>query len=312
MQNIIDAHTHIFHADLEGFTDPYVKIRYEAFGGIRFENGAYFQKMPLFIRDCNFDAEMLIKLMDANSVSRTIIMQNGSPLFMGDTVKAVKAYPERISGAMVLNMEGENCLDEIEQYARSGLCAIKFDMNDDMGIISAHRFPGLQMNGELIYKVLHAAQKYALTVVIDTGKPAGPGYQADAYREIISAFKSVHFVICHLGRPFYAMNNNEGLGREVERMWRLAEYSNVWFDVAALAEVIAVAEEYPHPSCARFCREFIDRFGANKLIWGSDAPGTLSDNTYKQLINIYDHSPLFTQREKDLMFYENAIVAYKL
>jgi predicted TIM-barrel fold metal-dependent hydrolase len=51
-------------------------------------------------------------------------------------------------------------------------------------------------------------------------------------------------------------------------------------------------------------------YGADKPVFGSDVPGALCHETYAQLADAFERSSLFTEEQKDLMFYQNAQQAY--
>ena len=92
-------------------------------------------------------------------------------------------------------------------------------------------------------------------------------------------------------------------------MISLGRYDNVWFDCSALTSLFS-DEAYPYPSAQRIVRQCMDEFGPHKVIWASDMHGTLCDATYRQMIDTYERSQLFSEKEKDMLFAANAIDAY--
>ena len=50
--------------------------------------------------------------------------------------------------------------------------------------------------------------------------------------------------------------------------------------------------------------------GADKPVWGSDIPGILCYGTYAQSAAAFEKCRLFTEEEKNRMFYQNAQKAY--
>ncbi len=304
MRKRIDAHVHIFRDHLPGTFDPYVGTTFEEYGAMSFEDGKRIQKMPVYMKNSCFDAETLMHLLDAQQIEKALIMQSGSPFFMDETVRAVKEYPGRLFGAMVLDLGDAGCLDQMKCYVEKGLKIIKFDMHDDMGMLCPRRFPKMKFDDEIIIKIMGQAEKMGLTVTIDPGAITGDGYQVERLRILVSMFPNLRFVFCHLGFP--PVYGDKKRWRAFMEMGRKA---NVWFDIAALPEIIGT-EAYPYPMAARLVRDVMDLFGKNKVIWGSDIPGTLNLSTYQQMIDIYEKSRLFSEQEKDCLFYENAMQAY--
>ena len=155
------------------------------------------------------------------------------------------------------------------------------------------------------------AEENSLTVAIDAGPIENKGYTVDVYQALIESFPRLRFVFCHLGLPFPGMHEQAEKYAQWKTMCALARFDTVWFECSALS-TFYIEEAYPFPSAQAVVREFMDQYGKEKVIWATDIPGTLNDATYRQLIDTYEKSPLFTDEEKDAMFYDNAVKAYLL
>lgn len=310
MRKIIDGHVHLFPAGLPGTKDPAVGVTYGQYGRMWFSDGTPFQKMPLLLRDSCFDAEMLIQVMESERVERAVILQGGSPAFASQTAQAVSAYSGRLCGAMVPDFTKADPADEVRKSWDAGLHILKFDLHSDMGLLCPARFPKLQMDSEPVRQVLAEAEKLHMTVSVDAGPVMGNGCQLEAFQALVLDFPALRFVFCHLGTPpSIHAPAQQGASERWHTFLRLAERENVWFDIAALPEITGEGE-YPCRSCAKDVRNFIDWYGAEKPIWGSDIPTTLSNLTYHQMISIYENSGLFSEAELDKIFYGNALAAY--
>ena len=57
-------------------------------------------------------------------------------------------------------------------------------------------------------------------------------------------------------------------------------------------------------------RDAIDAVGAEKLMWGSDYPRTMTAITYRMSLDFLRESDALTEREKTLILGENARVFY--
>ena len=55
---------------------------------------------------------------------------------------------------------------------------------------------------------------------------------------------------------------------------------NVWLKVSYFHEL--AGEPYPFPSMRPYLKELVGRFGAGRLVWGSNYPNSLRACTYRQ------------------------------
>ncbi len=171
--------------------------------------------------------------------------------------------------------------------------------------------PGLHFDGPELRAVWDVANKAGMTIVIDPGPIDGAGYQVDRLTGVVEEYRQAHFVIAHLG---FADSLRLQSREHRNRWWsmiRLAEKPNAWIEISAMPYFYA-SEEYPYPSAIRLIAEVRDRIGAEKLVWGSDIPGTLQYATYRQMIEFIDRSSDFSDTEKRLIFSENAVKAFSL
>lgn len=309
MRKIIDAHVHIYPSDLSGFYDPYVGTWFYDYGKMAFCDGKVIQKLPVILKDSCFDADVLVRLMNEYHVEKSVIMQSGSPAFMAVTCEAVAAFPQRIGGAVAPDFKDPFHLKMLDEYYKRGLRVIKFLFAEDMGLTCPLRNPEFDFESEQVCDYLERAEKYGMTIALDIFGVMSCGYQIDAFENAVKNFRGLKFVFCHLGMPPFKEGWTEEAVKRWRRILRLGRESNVWFDVAALPEIIG-GEEYPYPTAPRLVRDFIDEYGAGKLIWGSDIPQTLTDSSYRQMIHMYEKSPLLTETEKQKLFYENAMDVY--
>jgi hypothetical protein len=78
---------------------------------------------------------------------------------------------------------------------------------------------------------------------------------------------------------------------------------NIHFDLAALHHKVR-PEAYPFPTAQRFINLAKGIVGTEHLMWGTDAPSTLVQYSYEQLLE-YQMS-LFSEAEQRLVFHDNA------
>ena len=197
----------------------------------------------------------------------------------------------------------------MRRWHAEGLTAVKFEMSEGLGLSHPNMYPRLRFDSPLFERIWALAEELGLTVAVDPGPVGKNGCQPEELRRMASTYPGVRLVICHLGYPEADLKNDPagyGLWR---KMADLAELKNVWFDAASLPVVLG-GEMFPFAGTLSLMREFADRYGSYKLLWGTDIPGALTHATVRQLIDALGDSPMFTEEEKELIFRTNAEKAY--
>ncbi len=281
----------------------------EAYGVKRFGDGSIYQFMPDYLAESCFAAETLIRSMDNMGIEKAILMQSPCFSLNEEVIQAITSLPDRLRGAMIIEPSTDRCLTDIEEYYRRGLTAIKFEMSAGLGYTHPNMFPDLQFDSPLFEKIWAKAEDLGITVTIDPGPISAAGYQVERLDRVIREFSGLRFVICHLGFPFQDLHSDAPKYRRWQEMTSLADHRNVWFDISALPALFS-RERFPYPSATEFLHEFLIAHGADKAVWGSDVPGTLCYGTYAQLADAFERCPLFTEDQKNRMFYQNAQNAY--
>ena len=309
MRQKIDAHVHIVPAHLLGKTDRRFDVTVEAHGIKRFADGSVCQFMPDYLSESRFSANTLIKSMDNMGIEKAVILQSPCFSLNADTVQAVRGYPDRFKGSMIIEPWDERCLKDIEDWYGDGLTVMKFETSAGLGYTHPNMFPDLQFDSPLFEQIWAKAESLKITVTIDPGPIGSRGYQVERLDRMIQKFSGLRWVICHLGFPFPGLRDDAEKYRRWQEMTALAQHKNVWFDISAMPALFD-QEEYPFPSATELLHAFIATYGADKPVWGSDVPGTLCYGTYAQMVSAFERCGLFTEEQKALMFYENAQKAY--
>lgn len=304
-RRIIDAHLHIFPERLLGMTLGY--NTYETCGRCNFAGKLYYQVMPDIIGNSAFTVPTILRVMDNAGVARGVIMQGSSDAILPDTVEAVHEYPDRFWGAMRLDPQAHDLAERVRYYHNRGLTVIKCLTAVRDGFPSAYEENPLDSPWHR--EAWKLAESLRLTVAIDAGLPGKRGYCCTQLEKIIRNYPGLRFVICHMGLPGPGLEQEKNAYCQWQQMMSLGEYDNVWFECSALTSFFA-EEAYPFPSAQKIVRDCMDTFDARKVIWATDMPGTLCDATYRQLIDTYERSTLFSEQEKALLFWDNAMAAY--
>ena len=305
---IIDAHAHLFPRGFAGKYDARSGVTVLPRGKVRKRDGETVPIMPERFTDTSFPAEALLERMEAQGVSQAVLLAK-SITDPEENGRAVREYPGRFAAAMTLS-QGPGAAEELRARYGRGFTAIKFEMSSGLGYTNPGWYPDFRLDDPAMAEVYALAGKLGMTVAVDPGPVGGKTYQTEALENVTAAFPETRFVICHLGFPDVPMP--DPARREAwHRMASLAKRPNVWFDFAALTDFCrGEAPDFPTPP--KLVRAFADEFGAEKLLWGTDAPGALRAAPYGHLLGVYKESPLFTEKEKALLLGENARRAYNL
>lgn len=309
MRRMIDAHAHLRPAGIAGTVNRQFNVEYKKYGALTLNGTWTIQGMPEYCVDSEFTDDTLIHVMDAYGIERAVLMTAASSDLEVNRM-AVEKYPDRLTAAMYVMYEDDIDKQILEKY-RQNFRVIKFETSTVLGYTHPSMYPNFKFNSGIMKKAYHVCAAKNIPIAIDPGKPFSPGYQVEELDEAIREFSDVHFIICHLGVPEYPHTDGSPDDIRWRQMLDLAKYPNVWFDVCAMPNLFK-EEEYPYATAMKYVREFADRYGKEKIIWGTDVPTTYVNCTFRQMINVFERCPLFTEEEKDLLFYDNAVRAYFL
>jgi hypothetical protein len=90
---------------------------------------------------------------------------------------------------------------------------------------------------------------------------------------------------------------------------QMLKRANVWFDIAAMPKIMA-PDVYPYPETCQYLAEARDILGSDRLMWGTDAPFAATQDTYEHLTDYLGKSDLFTEKELENIYYNNAYKVY--
>ena len=124
--------------------------------------------------------------------------------------------------------------------------------------------------------------------------------QVGEMKEVIEECPRLKIAIGHFGMPTV-----EGWQSQL----LLARHPNVMLESGGITWLYN-SEFYPFPSAIRVIREAIECVGADKLMWGSDYPRTITAITYRMSYDFVVKSAELTEEEKRLFLGENAARFY--
>lgn len=300
---IIDAHVHLSPLAALGAGEPRLGSRLEKNGWRETGHGG-FQAMPPYLTESCFPAEALIALMDACGVESAVIQQTPLSPQNEDTARAVALYPDRLSGAMLLEPRA-GWREEMDYWYGRGLRSVKLEMRS---LTEETMYPGLRYTDDRMLALFARAGELGLTVTVDPAPTDYGIYAPEALGEAVRACPRTRFVLCHLAYP-RPLDSREAR-EKWERMVSLGKLPNVWLDVSAMPDFFG-EEGWPYPTALGLLGRVRELVGIRRLLWGSDIPGTLCAAAYPQMIGMFRRADL-TPAELEALFCRNAPEAYSL
>lgn len=295
---IIDSHAHLWMR--QNTTVDGQSIRTLSPNGSRSTFfGEEVQMLPPFMIDGQNSVEVFLSNMDYAQVAGAVIVQEIIDGLQNDYLLKVQqrhanrffcyAMPElrrevrRARGMM-------DPLTQTQQLLEIGFRGIA---------LPGHRLfaPGAKMELNCpemmeVYKCLEEHGAY-LSICLYDGD-----YHVRQMEEVIAECPNLKIAIGHFG-----MVTREGWQEQI----KLARHENVMVESGGITWLFN-SEFYPFCGAVRAIREAIDLVGADKLMWGSDYPRTITAITYRMSYDFVQKDPehLLTEEEKQLFLGHNA------
>lgn len=298
---IIDAHVHVVQC-IAGFGSQ-GELRACGNGEAVYASGQVIKMIPPELGEYDVTPEKVIQLMDRHNVEKAVLLQGNYFGFQNEyTWKAIKKYPNRFTGAATYDpfcAEKDKILSHL--FDELGFKIVKFEVSNGSGLMSYH--PPIPLDGPVMDEAYSYANDKGLTFVIDIGRAGNPCWQIEPLRKAILRYPQMKFVVCHLLAPLQKdeVAMTEGLRR--------LNLPNVWFDLAALP-ANQRPETYPYEHARHYLKIGREILGAHRMMFGSDLPSTLCRDSYEHLVNYALESDVFTDSEKELVFYKTAEQIY--
>lgn len=257
---IFDTHAHVLSADLS--TYPYSTLR----GGTR-------PPVPATV----FPVERLVEEMDRKGIARACLVQRAT-LYGYDNsylLAAAASQPSRFAPVVVLDAEDPQSPDRLErllgEHPIAGLRVVAPSLSE-------HNIDWLA--SPQAFALWKAAERHGVPVAVilyRRNNEAGRAALARVAREI----RGIPIVLDHCALPHpstpeqkfalsegidYAIDPPPGFGID-EAVGEFADLPHVHFKVTDIN--FDRLEEAGHDT-AQFVRALADRFGAERLVWGSD------------------------------------------
>ena len=266
------------------------------------------QYMPVGMAQIESPPELMLAQMLYAGVDHCVLQTGFTYGFMNDFVAlAQRQYPDRFTGLFHVDepvADTPHWMAEVERAVRVlGLRGLHYQTDT----FSRHGFAWWfdDRRFDAFWELIAD-----LDVPIFFEPASVPAYDRASYLETIARvaglmerFPRVRWVFV-LAPPvgYFARDGRWDFPPEVDAVYRR--------DTALLEMCFPIAWggvwDYPYPEAQALIRDLRDRYGAEKLVWGSDMPNVERFCTYRQCVDyIRRHCAFLTAREKDLILGEN-------
>ncbi len=294
---IIDAHSHLWWQ--QDTTWNGLPIRTLEGNGSRSNFlGEERQMLPPFMTDGHNTAEVFLSNMDYAQVAAAVVVQEFIDGLQNTYLSTVAdQHPDRFFCYAMADYRHDGFYEQAQHLmAVEGFRGMA---------IPAHRLLGRSLLGDEMMRMfrLMEAHDWYLSITLADGDE-----QVSQLSEVIRQCPRLRIAIGHLAMaapPATPPWENPSWQRQV----LLARNKNVMLECGGITWLYN-SEFYPFPSAARALREAADLVGADKLMWGSDYPRTITAITYRMSYDFICRSPLFSDAELAAMLGENALRFY--
>lgn len=283
---IIDAHSHLWLRQDTSWNGMPVRT---------LKNGRSFflteevQMVPPFMIDGINSAEVFLSNMNYAQVGGAVVVQEFIDGIQNDYLAKVKSdYPERFFVFGMCDYFKPGFYDTAASLIDSGFKGIA---------IPGHRLilsdGRVNLNSPEMMKMFHLMEDKGVILSLCL---AENNLQNSEIKEVIEECPRLKIAIGHFG-----MVTAPGWEDQI----KLALNDNVMIESGGITWLFN-KEFYPFNGAVRAIREAIDMVGADKLMWGSDYPRTITAITYKMSYDFILKTNDLTDREKRLFLGENA------
>lgn len=283
---IIDAHSHLWLRQDTSWNGMPVRT---------LKNGRSFflteevQMVPPFMIDGVNSAEVFLSNMNYAQVGGAVVVQEFIDGIQNDYLANVKSnYPERFFVFGMCDYFKPGFYDTAASLIDSGFKGIA---------IPGHRLilsdGRVNLNSPEMMKMFHLMEDKGVILSLCL---AENNLQNGEIKEVIEECPRLKIAIGHFG-----MVTAPGWEDQI----KLALNDNVMIESGGITWLFN-KEFYPFNGAVRAIREAIDMVGADKLMWGSDYPRTITAITYKMSYDFILKTNDLTDREKRLFLSENA------
>ncbi len=284
--NIIDAHSHLWLRQDTTWNGQRIS---PLPNGRAMFLGEERQMLPPFMIDGVNSAEVFLSNMNYAQVGAAVVVQEFIDGIQNDYLMEVaQKYPDRFFVCGMCDYFHPGFYEQAVSLIAQGFKGIA---------IPGHRLltdeGRVMLNSAEMMRMFRYMEQHHVILSVTL---ADGDLQVGEMEEVISECPQLRIAIGHFGMPTV-----EG--------WReqllLARHEHVMLESGGITWLYN-EEFYPYPSAIRVIREAIDTVGADKLMWGSDYPRTITAITYRMSYDFVLKTEVLSDEEKRLFLGENA------
>jgi predicted TIM-barrel fold metal-dependent hydrolase len=270
----------------------------------------YIQYMPVGMQEFRAPPDFMLAHMTCAGVDHTVLQAGGGYGAMNDyNAFAQSQHPAKFTALLNIDeakADTEEVLAELDRaYQRLNLKGVYYGLDHFARYGFKTHFSDRRY--DVFWERLAA---WRLPVFIEM--PAIPDYDEPSYRAnmvrldaLLTRYPTLRFVLV-MGPPvgFYGRTGRYEFPDEVDRAYRRdnlqlelmypISWGGIW--------------DYPYPEAQALIRDLRDKYGAAKLVWGSDMPNVERFCTYRQCVDyVRRYCEFLTQAEKDLILGDNMV-----
>ena len=215
----------------------------------------------------NRTAEMLLDLMDAHGVEKTVLVQYIGYRWDNTYVSHIlRRYPDRFAGVCRVNPEDPAAPDHLGYW------------------VEEHGFQGVRLSpsagpegdwfqGPLMPPIFRCAEKLKVPLLMLTR----PGRLPDLAR-LLDRFPDLDVVLDHMA------DAQPDRHAEIQAVLDLARYPRVYVKISHTWSISK--QSYPWSDTHSLVKAVYDAFGGDRIMWGTDWPVCLSNGGYGQTLSV--------------------------
>jgi len=224
--------------------------------------------------------EMLLDLMRANGVARTVIIQVIHYRWDNSYLASVlKSYPGMFQGVCRVNPEDPAAPDELSRLTEEGFRGVRLS--------PAGTAEGDWIRGSLMPPLWRRCNelKVPMTVLAPVTRMPDLAPLIESNPELTVVID--HMADCPLDRPDL-----------LKLLLDLARYPKVFVKISDLW--VLSKQPYPYPDAQEQVKRLLASFGAQRLMWDTNWPVSLKQLPYARIVELYrDHFNFLSREEHE-------------
>lgn len=282
---VIDAHMHLWDHVL-GRVHGKTPVTPVANGVLRIGEDEVLG-MPAYMLDCRALAEYFVAEMDAAGVSAAVVVQEYLDGEQNDYLLSVASrYPGRFFMHGLPDwFNAGGVAEEVSALLEQGFRGIKLP--------AMHLAGNVALDDDRLMPAYEQVEASGAVLAIDLCEGEA---QVPAMRRVLEKCPTLKVAIGHFGMP-----SRHGWPGQLD----LVEHENVYIETGGIVWLYREAGVGFTPALDAICYA-IDRIGADKIMWGSDWPRTMTDFTYDQSLAFLRDTDRVSENDKAKLLAGNA------